>query len=239
MEDAPAPAYKQLTNPIEGSQLRIAPERNGRMAAFMWRIFAEGNEAYACGRLGADAARISFHHSGQIHQHLGRGKKQLLRRAMSISEGTWLHQIQWRFLIGADVLFPPPPQFKKKKDRAFLLNVPLDCMLILDLLIAAHASIDQPPTPREFAEVGVLWHTKLAAGHHVILLAQVRGMDETNRQVLQNMLYERNLHIPIDPLPPTPPYIELHRVDWSEQGGNVIVIVPMGHESYQTPTGEK
>src|ERR1700686_3005137 len=133
MEDAPAPGYKQLIYPIEGSRLRIAPERNGRMAAFMWRIFADGNEVYARGRLGTDEARISFHHSGQIHQHLGSVKKQLLRRAMPMSEGTWLHQIQWRFLIGADVLHPPPPKFKKKKDRAFLLNVPLDCMLILDL----------------------------------------------------------------------------------------------------------
>ena len=158
---------------------------------------------------------------------------------MSMSEGTWRHQIQWRFLIGAGTLHPPPPRFKKKKDRAFLMDVPLDCMLILDLLIAAQPSIIQPPMAREFAEVKGLWHTRLAAGHHVVLLAQVRDMDETNRQQLQYLRHELNPHLNLSAMPPEAPYVEVHRVDWSEQGGNVILIVPNGHEGYQTPTGEK
>jgi hypothetical protein len=37
-----------------------------------------------------------------------------------MSEGTWLHQIEIRFLIDGDVLPPPPPDFKARQ-RAFLL----------------------------------------------------------------------------------------------------------------------
>jgi hypothetical protein len=60
--------------------------------------------------------------------------------------------------------------------------------------------------------------------------------DEPNRQQLQYLRHELNPHFTVDVTPPTPPYVELWRVDWSEHGGNVIVVVPMGYESYRTRT---
>jgi hypothetical protein len=45
---------------MEGSQFRLAPSRNDRMAALLWRTWAQGNEVYALGRLGRGIAHSVF-----------------------------------------------------------------------------------------------------------------------------------------------------------------------------------
>ena len=206
------------------------------MAASMWRIFTQGNEVYAVGRVNGGVGRLSFHFSGQIHQHLGHGERQLMTRPLLMSDGTWLHQIEWRFLIDADVLRPPTPQFKKKRDRAFLVNVPTGSLLLLNLLMTEQASSNAPVVPREFGGAEVLWHTRLAAGHHVTLVARLVDMDETNRQLLQNLRHVLNPRVALREVPVTPPYVEVQNLKWTEQGGNIILVVPMGHEGYRAPT---
>jgi hypothetical protein len=238
MPSQPFTINRTVTNPIQASKFRFAPMRDGRLATLMWRIWVERNEVYAMSRVGKGIARFSFHYSGQIHQHLGQGKKQIIQRPMLLPEGTWMHQIEWRFLIGPDVLHPPTETLKPD-EKAYLLNVPPDHMLMLNLLIAAQPSKEAPAIPQQFAGATISWQARLDAGHHVILVGRLTDIDELNKEHLRYIRHELNPHANLDSVTPTPPYVEIHRLDWSEHGGNAMLIVPMGHEGYRVPSDER
>ncbi len=56
-------------------------------------------------------------------------------------------------------------------------------------------------------------------------------MDEQNRKEIEFIRHELNPKISSSEPPTTSPYIEARRIVWSPEGGNVILVVPMGQEA--------
>jgi hypothetical protein len=57
-------------------------------------------------------------------------------------------------------------------------------------------------------------------------------MDPENIRQLHRLRYELNLRMNLTAMPPKPPYVELHEFNYSE-GGNILLVVPMGAEGYR------
>lgn len=216
--------------PIEKNEIRIGAIQNLRQAVAIWKFWVAGNEIYCTSRNQGSVTKISIHHSGQIHMHLGSGK-QILARPVTLGSGEWLHSIEIRFLLSPDALYPFPENLKKKV--ACLIEVPLNCYAILNLLTTANSDQVNVPLPNEFSGAMVVWRTRLRSGQKVVLLARVMELDDDNIQAIRHIRQElrpkANFTNPLT----TTPYIEIRQVQWSQNGSNIVLVIPMGKEAYE------
>jgi hypothetical protein len=88
------------SNPVIGKAIRIAPARNGVLAAFPWKFLANQNDIYVVNREIGDITKISIHESGKIYMHQGATSK-LLTPPVRISGGVWMHLLQIGFFLSA------------------------------------------------------------------------------------------------------------------------------------------
>ncbi len=160
------------------------------------------------------------------------GGKDSIRWAPPIVWDHWLHAFEVRFLIGQDSYLPPPPK-NLKKNRAFLVEVPLDSFLVLNLLVGRDAAKVPPPIPRELAPAMTLWRSRLRNQRPVLLLGRLIPMDDSNRKLIDYYRREMNPKVNFSKLPEKP-YVELRPIAWDAVGGNVMLVIPMGKEAIRT-----
>jgi len=229
MNRSPLPRDKPL---VVGKEFRFAPARDRKQACTTWKFWISGREVYATSRSSGDLTRVSVHESGRVHMHMGDRDVQGLAPLLALGDGSWLHAVELRFLLSADAHRPPTEVLKGKK--AFLLDVPSETMLVMNLLVGQYPTSASSPFPAELTSPEApLWFATLTDGRPIALLARILPLDQSNRDqvtfIRRTLAPRANLSSP----PPEPPYVEVRQVSWSPQGGNVIVVVPMGAESHR------
>ena len=214
-----------------GEALRVAPARQGKPAALFWKFWVDGNEVYATSRMLGSTAKISVHESGQIHIRLEKKLLQRLAPPLLLGDGQWLHAFELRFLLSADAYSPPPEKLKKNR-RAFLIEVPTDAVLIMNLLVGQPGNSPETALPHELLPAAKpLWRATLKDQRPVVLTARVREMDKKNRGEITFIRHQLNPRFNVSEPPAIPPYTEVRRVVWDPAGGNVVLVVPMGKEA--------
>jgi hypothetical protein len=218
----------ELKNPpVQGSAFRVGPATLGRQAAFLWKFWITGNEVYASNRHGGHLVKISMHESGQIHMHQGRGGPQVLARPLPMDGGTWGHALEVRFLLSESAGWPPIEDTKRKK--AYLIEVPADHYLLLNVLIARSSDVAPECLPSGLLPAAQpIWSALLRGGRPVVLTARLFKLDDVNREAIRYIRYEVIPHATFSNESNTPPYLEVRNAHWSAEGGNVVLIVPMG-----------
>jgi hypothetical protein len=209
-----------------GEAFRVAPSQDGKPAAQFWKFWVTGSEIYATSRSGGNIAKISIHESGQIHMRFEGKDLQQLAPSMPLPNEQWLHAFELRFLLSADAYSPPTEKLKNK--RAFLIDVPSDSVLIMNLLIGASSGIALPQDL--FAGAEPVWQATLRNQRTAVLVVRVLEMDQQNRDEITFARQSLNPKANFSK-PPVAPYIEFRRVVWSEKGGNVVLVIPLGKEA--------
>jgi hypothetical protein len=227
------PEFKFLGAPVSpGHELRIAPSRDGTPAAHFWKFRVSGNEVYATNRILGNTAKISVHASGQIHMRIEKRDLQRLAPPLLLGNGQWLHAFELRFLLSTDASLPPIEKLKCK--RAFLIDVPPETVLILNLLIGQAGYSATTELPHEFLPAAQpVWRDTLKDQRPVVLIGRVMLMDKQNIDEIKFIRHELNPKVNLSAPQPVPPYVEIRRVVWSPEGGNVVLVVPMGTEAFR------
>jgi len=215
-----------------GEALRVAPGRHGKPAARFWKFWVSGSEVYAATRSLGSMAKISVHASGQIHMRFEGKDLQHLAPPLLLGNGQWLHAFELRFLLSPDAYRPPPEKLKNK--RAFLIEVPPDAVLLMNLLVGQIGCSAATDLPHEFLPAAKpLWRATLRDQRPVVLTARVLEMDKQNRDQITFVRHELNPKFNFPKPLTVAPYIEIRRVVWDAKGGNVVLVVPMGKEGFR------
>jgi len=181
-------------------------------------------------------AKISVHASGQIHMRLEARDLQRLAAPLVLGGGRWLHAFELRFLLSPETYVPYPEKMKAKQ-RAFLIDVPDQHVLLLNLLVATAASAVDEPLPSELLPAAQpLWRVLLRDGRPVLLTGRIVPMDQQNQDEIAFIRHELNPRATLSEALKKAPYVEVQRIVWSPEGGNVILVVPMGKEAVREPS---
>lgn len=197
---------------MEGKAIRFAPGQDGEPIARFWKVWAEGNEIYASSRSPQGLTRISVHASGQIHYRLRPKLKQDLAPLMQLGDGPWFHAFEIRFLLSQRANAPRRQRESLNKKTAYLISVPEGFVLYANLIVACADTPLSSTLPTEFLPAGrALWRVRLR--DHIKYL----------RETLKPTVTFSNM--------PRESYVEVHHPYWSPDGGNVVLVVPMGDEA--------
>jgi hypothetical protein len=223
---------KRVTLPLEGKAIRFAPGRELEPAAWFWRVWTEGNEIYALTRNSGGVAKLSVHASGQIHYRLGPKHKQDLAPIMQCASSPWLHAFEIRFLLSKGAGAPPKQRESLKNKSAYVIPVPSEKFLVVNLIVGRAGTSSKSSLPAQFSGANVLWRAELPDHRLAVLIARMLELDDENRNKIE---YYRKELKPTVTFSSTPrqPYVEIHHLHWSP-GGNVVVVVPMGHEGFRS-----
>ena len=219
--------------PVQGKQIRFAPGRNEEPAASFWKIWAEGNEVYALSR-SMQTMKISVHESGQVHYRLRPKLKQDLAPITQVGTGPWFHAFELRFLL-SDGTFSPLGQRESLKNKlGYLIRSPEGFVLYANLIIGSAATPLDYSLPVEFTPAGqTLWRTRLRDGRPAVLVARLLPLDDQNREHIRYLREELKPAATFSTMP-TRKYLELCHLHWSPEGGNVVLVVPMGEEAFRS-----
>lgn len=216
------------TFPVSGKAFRIGPAQGGQPIASFWKFWIEGNELYAMNR-DASSMKISVHASGQTHLRMERRDLQPLFPPLNLVGSDWHHALEMRYLLAPDRLRPTPRRLKKK-DKAYLIDVPDEHALILNLLLTS--TVPAPTLPTQFGGAQTLWIATLGDGRLVTLIGRVRSLDAENQEHLARLRGADGPKVTFDG-ELTSPHLELSHVFWAP-GGNIVLIVPAGSEAIRT-----
>lgn len=223
-----------MNTPVEGKAIRFAPARNQEPSTSIWKIWAEGCEVYASARTPQGLAKISVHASGQIHYRLAVKQKQDLAPLMRLGSGSWFHAFELRFLLSSGALSPFGQRESLKNKTAQLIRVPDGFVLYANLIIGAAGTPLECPLPAEFLPAGKpLWRKQLRDGRPAVLVGRLLALDDQNREHIRYLREELKPTATFTTMP-TPRYLELYHIHWSPEGGNVILVVPMGEEAFRS-----
>lgn len=222
---------KPVNLPVEGKAIRFAPSRNQEPAASFWKVWAEGSEVYALSRSPGGSPKLSVHASGQVHYRLEAKLKQNLAPLMQLGAGPWFHAFELRFLL-SDGTFSPLRQREPLKNKsACLIQAPAGFVLYANLIIGSAGTPLDCPLPVEFAPAGqTLWRTRLRDGRPAVLVARLLELDDQNRQHIKYLREELKPTATFSTMP-TDKYVEICHLHWSPEGGNVLLVAPMGEEA--------
>jgi hypothetical protein len=225
---------KSLSLPVEGKAIRFAPSRNQEPAASLWKVWAEGSEVYASSRSPGGSPKISVHASGQVHYRLEPKLKQDLAPVMRLGTGPWLHAFELRFLLSDGALSPLSQRESLKNKKAYLIRAPEEFVLHVNLIIGSAGTPMDCPLPVEFTPAGqTLWRTRLRDGRPAVLVARLLELDDQNREHIKYMREELKPTATFSAMPSTR-YVEIYHLHWSPEGGNVVLVVPMGEEAFRS-----
>jgi len=226
---------KDATLPVQGKAIRFAPGCDNEPAASFWKIWAEGNEIYTSSRSPGGLAKISVHASGQIHYRLEGKLKQDLAPFMQLGSGPWLHAFELRFLLSDSVNLPFRERESLKNKSAYLLPVPNGFLLHANLIIGTNGTPYDSPLPAELLPAGqALWRTRLRDGGPAVLVARMLEMDSNNRDHIRRIREELKPTVTFSEMPSGRKYVEVFHIHWSSDGGNVVLVVPMGDEAFRS-----
>lgn len=225
----------RLSHPVESKAIRFAPARNGEPAASFWKVWAEGSEIYALCRSLGGAPKISVHASGQIHYRLEAKLKQDLAPSMPLGTGLWHHAFELRFLLSEGALAPLGWRESLKNKSAHLIPVSDGFVLHANLIVGAPGISSDCSLPCEFLPAGqALWRARLRDGRLAVLVARMLELDDQNRDHIRFMREELQPTANLSTLPSGRERMEVFNFHWSPDGGNIVLVVPMGNEAFRS-----
>ena len=220
---------------VEGKAIRFGPSRNQEPAASLWKMWVQGCEVYATSRGPGGVCKISVHASGQVHFRIEGKHKQDLAPAMQLGSDTWYHAFELRFLLSDGALSPFGVRKSLKNKTAHLIPVPDGLLLYANLIIGSKGAPLDCPLPTELLPAGQrLWSARLRDGRPAVLVARLLELDSQNRDQIRYMREELRPTVTYSSIPKGDKYIEIHRLHWSPEGGNVILAIPMGEEAFRS-----
>jgi hypothetical protein len=152
---------------------------------------------------------------------------------MQLGAGPWFHAFELRFLVSAGAYLPPKHKTLKKDEKAHLIQLPDGMFLAVNLIIGAAGIPLECPIPTEMSGGGMLWRRRLQDGRLAVLVGRVRELDDQNRENIRHMRQERRPTGTFLTMQ-TSPYLEIWHLHWSSQGGNVVLVIPMGEEAFRS-----
>lgn len=209
--------------------LRVAPARDGRLAASIWRVWAQGDEVYLASRSVARISKVSLHRTGAWFLDAGHERHQFAR-PIPLCDGRWLHALELKWLLDK---MPPvevdePPL--KPKDAAVLLETPPGFACIVNVLFGAGSTTVDSALPTEMQGVR-LQEVTLRSGTPLVVIGRVQAFSDQDRRALHEHRYELAPKVSFDGPRPSRARAELMRAIASPIGGNVILVIPLGHEA--------
>jgi hypothetical protein len=223
-----------MNQPVESKAIRFAPSRNQEPAAALWKIWAEGSEVYALSRSTAGLLKISVHASGQIHFRQQEKLKQDMAPLMPLGTGLWFHAFELRFLLSDGARSPiGQRESLKRNKKAYMIAVPDGLVLHANLIIGSAGTALDCPIPVEFTGGQTLWRTRLRDGRPAVLVVRLLKLDDQNREHIKYLREELRPTATFTAMPSSW-YVEIHHLHWSLEGGNVVLVVPMGEESIRS-----
>lgn len=223
---------RRATLPVEGKAIRFAPGRDQEPAAWFWKVWTEGNEIYALSRNSLGVAKISVHASGQIHCRLGPKLKQDLAPLSKLGPGPWFHAFEIRFLLSEGANPPPRQRESLKNKSAYVIPVPKGFVPHVNLIVGETGTPLDSPLPGEFSGGQAIWRACLRDGRPAILVGRMRELDSQNRDHIK--FYRETFKTTVTlPSAVKQRYMEFCHLHWSQTGGNVFLVVPMGDEAFR------
>jgi hypothetical protein len=193
----------------------------------------EGSEVYMASRMPGLSQHFSVHQSGVIHYRMGTKNKQDLAPLLRVNSGPWAHAIELRFLTSPDAN-PPIKMLEQLKKQAFLLPVPNGFALHVNLLIADAGTPENTPLPAEFIlGAANLWIARLRDDRLAILIGRALRLSAENLEHIRYVRQELKPTATTESITPDALQMETHHMHWSNTGGNVLLVVPMGAEAFR------
>jgi len=205
---------------VNRNEFRIAPTRNGKLAAGFWKFFIYKNEIYASARGIGGESKVSVHRSGQIHTRTGERDIVTMRPLTLFGNSEWQHALQLRFVPSEESMRPNLDALGHK--HANIVEIPADSVLILDLLVST--SERESSLPPDFVGTKVLWKSQRADGCHVAVIGKVTPIDATARERRDRLTKIDKVGVSVTD--GEGGYAELHDFHWSERG-NFVFVIPM------------
>jgi len=225
---------QQSPLPVQGKAFRFAPALGAQPASNFWKVWAEGAEVYLTCRTPGGNQRFSIHQSGQVHYRLAAKEKQDLAPLLRLSSGPWTHAIEIRFLLSPNSLPPLKPLESLRNKKAHVIPVPEGFVFHANLLIGdAEVALDCP-LPAEFAPAAqTLWRARLRDNRLAVLVGRLLELSDENRQNIRFIRQDLKPTVTFSSMPTGGKQVEIHHLHWSPQGGNVVLVVPMGDEAFR------
>lgn len=221
--------------PVVGGALRFAPAVGLQPASNFWKIWKQGSEVYLACRTPSGNHHFSVHQSGQVHYRLATKQKQDLAPLMRLTSGPWTHAIEVRFLLSANTLPPLKPLDRLGSKKAHVVPVPEGFVFYANLLVSDAAVALDCALPAEFLPAAQsLWRVRLQDGRLAVLIGRLLAVSEENRQHIRRIREEIKPTVTFSSMPSDGKRVEVHHLHWSAQGGNVVLVVPMGEEAFRS-----
>jgi hypothetical protein len=219
-----------------GHSLSVAPVRNDKQIANMWRVWTQGDEIYLATRNATKIFKVSLHSGGNWFVHLGGGPRQNLGPSLPLSLPGWSHAVELSFLVGEDTL--PPKNFVKVKprSRALLVRTPSGSKLLVDVLLAPRGVGQVAHLPKEMNGTRLM-NATLRDGTGVVVIGRVAAMTSADYAKIDEVRGPSGVQVHTDrPMTPGESVVEIFGVQPNVKGGgNVIQIVPLGPECFVSP----
>lgn len=220
--------------PVQGKAFRFTPAAGKQPASNFWKIWAEGAEVYLLCRTHGGNQRFSIHQSGQVHYRLAAKEKQDLAPLLRLASGPWMHAIELRFLLSPNSLPPLKPLESLKNKKAHVVPVPKGFVFHANLLIGDTGVALDCPLPTEFSPAAqTLWRARLRDNRLAVLIGRVLQLSDENREHIRFIRQELKPTVTFSSMSSGSKQLEVHHLHWSPQGGNVVLVVPMGDEAFR------
>jgi hypothetical protein len=219
------------------NSIRIAPQRDGKQVANLWRIWAQGDELYLATRNTGKEMKVSLHSSGRWAME-GWNYKFDFGPPTQLSVAGWVHAIRLNFLVGNNPAEPINAHPIKKSKPAILVETPVGHRLLLDVLLGPSGTTAESHLPAEMNGQRLL-NLILRNGSQIVVVARVGPMLPPELIRLTEVRKDLRTQMSYMPKPGKAhgEYIELlSNVNGS---GNVILIIPLGMDTFVVDESKK
>lgn len=198
---------------------RMAPARDGVIAADAWRFWKSGDEFYAGVRKATHLSKLSFHRDGKWQLQTFSKTHRLPATRHISPEWTLVISLQWMILADS---FQPN---STGQEKVLLIDVPLGYRLCLDLLVSRTTT--QPRLPEAEPAGEFVWEVQLRSGRRLAINKLLLPWTDAEVQDALRIRHESAVHIDKTPARGSH-YAEIAWFRSRPSTGNVVWIVPHG-----------
>lgn len=221
--------------PVTDKTFRFAPAFGTQPASYFWRIWSKGTDVYLSCRIPGSKFHFSIHQSGQIHHRTTAKEKQDITPLLRLDSGPWSHAIEVRFLLSRSALPRLHAMESLKNRKAYLIPVPDDSIFHANLLISDAGIPLDCPLPAGFLPAAqTLWRVRLRDNRLAVLVGRLLELSNENREHDRFIRQELKPTATLSSVPSGEEQLEVHQLQWSPHGSNVVFVVPMGQEAFRS-----
>ena len=146
-----------------------------------------------------------------------------------------MHAIELRFLLSPNSRPPLKPLESLKNKSAHVVPVPQGSVFHANLLIGDPGIALDCPLPAELLPgAQTLWCSRLRDNRLAVLVGRLLALSDENQQQIRYIRQELKPTVTFSSVPTGGKQVEVHHLHWSPQGGNVVLVVPMGEEAFRS-----